>query len=253
MSRYFIQLAYRGTNYSGFQTQENAITVQAELERSLEILHRSPFSLTGSSRTDAGVHARQNYFHFDREESLHPQVLYKLNAILPGDIVVKNFFRVPDAAHCRFDAISRTYGYRIYRSKNPFLSDRSFYFPYVLDIDRMRRAAEMLKGFSDFTSFSKRNTQVKSFDCRIELSEWLEEGEEWVYRVRANRFLRGMVRALTSTMLLVGRGKIELDEFQRIVEARNCELASFAAPAHGLFLEAVHYPSNLLTNCISTP
>lgn len=251
MARFFMEVAYRGTMYSGFQLQENACTIQSELERCLSILHRDDFTLTGSSRTDAGVHARQNFFHFDREEPLHPQVLYKLNAILPGDIVVKNFFLVPGDAHCRFDALFRSYAYHVYRGKDPFLSDRSYYYPYTLDISVMQAAAGMLMRFDDFTSFSKRNTQVKTFQCRILQSEWVQEGAEWVYRVRANRFLRGMVRALTSTMLLVGRGKIDLAEFQRIIEVKNCELASFAAPAHGLFLESVQYPEGLLTSCNS--
>lgn len=251
MTRYFMEVAYRGTSFSGFQSQDNAITIQSELERCLAILHRDAFLLTGSSRTDAGVHARQNFFHFDREASLHPQVLYKLNAILPSDIVVKNFYLVDPDAHCRFDATSRSYGYRIYRRKNPFLADRSYYYPYALDMDRMQLAAERLKQHTDFTSFSKRNTQVKNFICRIEESYWMREGEEWVYKVRSNRFLRGMVRALTSTMLLVGRGKIDLDRFDEIILTKNCELASFAAPARGLFLEAVHYPPELLTNRIT--
>lgn len=248
MARYFMEVAYRGTMYSGFQTQENASTIQSELERCLAILHRSTFELTGSSRTDAGVHARQNFFHFDREEPLHPQAVYKLNAILPGDIVVKNFYPMPDDAHCRFDAISRKYAYHIYRGKDPFLSDRSYYYPYTLDLSRMQSAAKLLMQYEDFTSFSKRNTQVKTFQCRLLESEWVQQGQELVYFVSANRFLRGMVRALTSTMLLVGRGKIQLGEFQRIIEAKNCELASFAAPAHGLFLEQVHYPSGLLAS-----
>jgi tRNA pseudouridine38-40 synthase len=251
MARYFIEVAYRGTGYSGFQTQENAITIQSELERCLAVLHRFSFSLTGSSRTDAGVHARQNFFHFDCAQGLHPQLLYKLNAILPADIVVRHVYRVTDEAHCRFDAMSRQYGYRIYSRKDAFLVDRSYYFPYTLDVDRMQQAATLLMAYSDFTSFSKRNTQVKNFECRLERSEWVREGEEWVYRVKANRFLRGMVRALTSTMLLVGRGKIDLPEFQLIIESKNCERASFAVPAHGLFLEAVSYPDELLTNCIS--
>lgn len=251
MARYFIEVAYRGTGYSGFQTQENAITIQSELERCLGILHRFSFSLTGSSRTDAGVHARQNFFHVDCASDLHPQLLYKLNALLPAGVVVLNVYRVLAEAHCRFDAVSRQYGYRIYRQKNPFLADRSYYFPYSLNIDRMQQAAARLMEYSDFTSFSKRNTQVKNFECRLERSEWVREGEEWVYRVKANRFLRGMVRALTSTMLLVGREKIDLSEFQNIIESKNCERASFAVPAHGLFLEGVNYPDGLLTNCIS--
>lgn len=248
MARYFLEVAYRGTAYSGFQAQENAHTIQAALEHALGVLHRDSFQLTGSSRTDAGVHALQNFFHFDREAPLHPQAAYKLNAILPGDIVVRNAYPVAPDAHCRFDALSRRYAYHVYRSKNPFLADRAYYFPYALDLDAMRAASELLMDYTDFTSFSKRNTQVKSFQCQLLESAWVEQEETLVYRVRSNRFLRGMVRALTSTMLLVGRGKIDLAEFRHIIESKNCALASFAVPAHGLFLEAVAYPPALLPN-----
>ena len=241
MARYFLEVAYRGTNYSGYQAQENAPTIQAALERALEILHREKFELTGSSRTDAGVHANQNFFHFDRTEALHPQAVYKLNAILPGDVVVKRLYEVPAEAHCRFDAVARSYAYYVYRSKDPFLADRAFYFPYTIDLDRMQAAAKMLMDYNDFTSFSKRNTQVKTFQCKIQQSEWVQHGETLIYRVRANRFLRGMVRALVSTMLLVGREKITLGEFKDIISVKDCTRASFVAPAHGLFLMEVGY------------
>lgn len=242
MPRYFLELAYKGTLYSGFQTQKNANSIQAEVEKAFEILHRQPVQLTGSSRTDAGVHALQNYFHFDFEEEIHPQWQYKLNAILPSDIVIKGLKEVTPDAHCRFDALSREYKYFIYRAKNPFLADRAYYFPYKLDRTAMQEAAGILKEYRDFTSFSKRNTQVKSFFCQIGESEWMEEGDCWVYRVKADRFLRGMVRALTATMLKVGRGKMDLREFRGIIEAKDCTRASFAVPAHGLFLLGVEYP-----------
>jgi len=244
MPRYFLEIAYKGTSYSGFQTQENAFTVQSEIEKAFEVLQRKPVLLTGSSRTDAGVHAEQNYFHFDFGEAVHPQFVYKMNAILPADIVIRRIVQMPAEAHARFDAVTREYRYFIYRSKDPFLEDRAYYFPYQLDIEQMQEAAEILKGYSDFTSFSKRNTQVKTFICRIEESVWEREGECLVYRVRGNRFLRGMVRALTATMLKVGRGKISLDEFRAIIEARDCTKASFAVPPHGLFLVAVNYPAD---------
>jgi tRNA pseudouridine38-40 synthase len=248
--RYFLEVSYKGTNYSGFQAQKNANTVQAEMEKALLILLKQEISLTGSSRTDAGVHAMQNYFHFDtiiplllwKEENSERRFLYNLNAILPGDIVVKKLIPVSANAHCRFDAVSREYNYFIYRDKNPFLKDRGFYFPYKLDLEKMKEAAATIKGYSDFTSFSKKKTQVKTFDCTIYESEWLLENDCLVYHVKANRFLRGMVRALTATMLKLGRGKIELSDFKLLIEAKDCSKASFAVPAHGLFLIAVYYP-----------
>jgi tRNA pseudouridine38-40 synthase len=245
MPRYFLELAYKGTQYSGFQTQKNANSIQAEVEKAFETLHRQPVQLTGSSRTDAGVHALQNYFHFDFEGEINPQWQYKLNAILPPDIVLKGLRQVDPEAHCRFDALGREYKYFIYRKKNPFLDDRAYFFPYKLDWEKMRAAAGILQEYQDFTSFSKRNTQVKSFLCQIRESEWLEEGECLVYRVKADRFLRGMVRALTATMLKLGRGKLGLDEFRGIIEAKDCTRASFAVPPHGLFLIGVEYAGGM--------
>lgn len=246
MSRYFLEVAYKGTSYSGFQTQKNANSVQQEVEKAFHILQRREVEMTGSSRTDAGVHALQNFFHFDFEGVLNPQFIYKVNSILPRDIVIQSIRKVSPDAHCRFDAISREYRYYIYRQKNPFLQDRAFYFPYTMDVGRLQQAASLLRQYQDFTSFSKRNTQVKSFICNIEASEWSLEGDCLVYRVTANRFLRGMVRALTATMLKVGRGKIEIDDFSRIIEAKDCTVASFAVPAHGLFLVRVNYPPGLM-------
>jgi tRNA pseudouridine38-40 synthase len=245
MSRYFIQVAYKGTNYSGFQSQKNANSIQAEVEKGIATIQKEEIILTGSSRTDAGVHALQNFFHFDTDNQLHTELAYKLNAILPKDIVVKSISQVADQAHSRFDAISREYKYFIYRHKNPFLNDRGYYYPYTLDVEAMQKAAAVLKEYTDFTSFSKRNTQVKTFNCSITESKWLWEDDCLVYNVEANRFLRGMVRALTATMLKVGRGKTSLDEFKAIIEAKDCTMASFGVPPHGLFLITVSYPALL--------
>ncbi|HRE39449.1 MAG TPA: tRNA pseudouridine(38-40) synthase TruA [Chitinophagaceae bacterium] len=241
MARYFLEVAYKGTAYSGFQSQHNANTIQAEVEKAFAILQKQKIEMTGSSRTDAGVHALQNFFHFDYEGSISPQFVYKINAILPPDIVLKSFTPVSDEAHCRFDAVSREYRYYIYQHKNPFLDDRAYYFPYKLDIARMQDAAEIVKKYSDFTSFSKRNTQVKTFQCHILESKWYNVDNCLVYNVKANRFLRGMVRALTATMLRLGRCKIEMEEFQQIIEAKDCTKASFAVPARGLFLEKIEF------------
>jgi tRNA pseudouridine38-40 synthase len=242
--RYFLEVAYKGTNYSGFQSQKNANTIQAEIQKAFKTILKNELELTGSSRTDAGVHAYQNYFHFDLESELSSQLLYNLNAILPNDISVKNLLKVKDNAHCRFDAITREYKYHIYQKKNPFLTDKAFYFPYTLDIEAMQKAAVAIKEYSDFTSFSKRNTQVKSFVCDIKESKWIIQEGCLIYNVKANRFLRGMVRALTATMLNLGRGKIDLTAFRRIIETRDCTLANFSAPAHGLFLTEVCFPNN---------
>ncbi len=244
MPRYFLELSYKGTAYSGFQTQDNANTIQAEIEKAFTILQKDKVSFTGSSRTDAGVHAQQNFFHFDYDGIIHPQFLYKVNAILPEDIVVQGVKPVKDDAHCRFDAISREYKYFIYRKKNPFLQDRAFFYPYKLDTEKLQQASVIIKEYNDFTSFSKRNTQVKTFRCEILESQWIQDDECLVYNVKGNRFLRGMVRALTATMLKVGRGKLSLDEFRAIIEAKDCTRASFAVPAHGLFLVSVNYPQN---------
>lgn len=243
MPRYFLELAYKGTAYSGFQSQHNANTIQAETEKALLVLQRERIQLTGSSRTDAGVHARQNYFHFDTDGELSPHFIYKLNAILPGDIVVKSLKQVAPDAHCRFDAQSRDYHYYIYRHKDPFWADRAFFFPYQLDWSAMKESAAILKEYTDFTSFSKRNTQVKTFECRILESRWIRHRNILIYNVKSNRFLRGMVRALTATMLRVGRGKITVEQFRDIIEARDCTKASFAVPAHGLFLSEVAFPA----------
>ena len=241
MPRYFLEVSYKGTAYSGFQVQDNAVTIQAEVEQAFEILQKQRVTMTGSSRTDAGVHAVQNFLHFDFAEPIHEQFIYKINAILPGDIVAKRLIPVAADAHCRFDAVSRDYKYFIYRHKDPFLRERAFYFPYKLDIDKMQQAALVVSEYEDFTSFSKRNTQVKSFNCQVLESEWYVEDDCLVYHVKANRFLRGMVRALTATMLKVGRSKLNLDEFRHIIEMKDCTKASFATPSRGLFLVSVEY------------
>ena len=242
--RYFLEVAYKGSNYSGFQSQKNSNTIQAEIEKACKILLKKELELTGSSRTDAGVHAYQNYFHFDFESELSKDSLYNLNAILPDDITIKDLLKVNDKAHCRFDAISREYRYYIYQRKNPFLTDKAFYFPYRLNMADMQEAASIISEYSDFTSFSKRNTQVKSFLCQIQESNWSVEEDCIVYQVKANRFLRGMVRALTATMLKLGRGKMDPDAFRKVIEAKDCTLANFAVPAQGLFLINVSYPPN---------
>lgn len=241
MQRYLLEVTYKGTRYSGFQIQPNTITIQSEVEKALTILFKQPFNLTGSSRTDAGVHALQNFFHFDADVLIEKKHEYNLNAILPPDIAVLSINAVKEEFHSRFNAVSRTYKYLIYKEKDPFLLEQAWYYPYTLDFKILQEAAQILKKYRDFTSFSKRNTQVKTFLCDIKSSEWNKEGNCIVYNVTANRFLRGMVRALVSTMLKAARGNISMDQFIQIIEARDCTKASFAAPAHGLYLVSVNY------------
>ena len=231
-----------GTRYSGFQVQENAMTVQSEVERALAVYLRGRVGLTGSSRTDAGVHAHQNFFHFDWEGEIPERFLYNMNAILPGDIVLKGLYPVPEDAHCRFQATGREYSYRIHRAKDPFLADRAWYFPYKIDLEAMRAAAELVVGRHDFAAFSKRNTQVRTTFCTVERSEWLERDFGWEYQVEGNRFLRGMVRGLVGTMVKVGRGRIGVGDFREVLLGGDQAKADFSAPAHGLFLARVRYP-----------
>lgn len=263
--RYFIEVRYKGTAYSGFQVQKNADSIQARIEEALFIYFKEKFSLTGASRTDTGVHALQNYFHFDtdlplqkqkkgyrpevesiQQERLQKGILYSLNSILPLDIVIKRIFPVASDAHCRFDAILRGYQYFIYRSKNPFLEDRAFYYPYKLDISKLQQAAQLITEYRDFSAFSKRNTQVKHFICDIKKSEWLQEDDTLVYHIESNRFLRGMVKGLTGTMLRVGTGKISLEDFEEIIKSKDCTRADFSVPPHGLFLMRVEYKPGII-------
>lgn len=243
MSRYFLEVAYKGTRYSGFQIQENANTIQAEIEKAFQTIQRVAVNFTGSSRTDAGVHSLQNYFHFDLEGRLHPQLVYKMNAILPPDIVVKQLSSMHEEAHCRFDALHREYEYRIYRYKNPFLKETGFYYPYKVDIDLIKEAAYIVKEQTNFFAFAKTNTQVSNFSCRIYTSEWREEGDELIYHIVANRFLRGMVRLLTATLLQVGRGRLQIKDFELFFQT-NTSKCAFSLPPTGLFLTKVVYPKN---------
>lgn len=241
MSRYFLEVCYKGNQYAGFQVQRNAVTVQEAVEKAMAIFFRQDIRLTGSSRTDAGVHALQNFFHFDFEGQVETGCDYNLNALLPPDIAVRSVRKVAGEAHCRFDALSRRYRYTIYQHKHPFLVDRAYYFPFRLDLALMVEAAGVIKEYSEFGSFAKRNSQVKTFSCTILESEWSERSECIEYTVRANRFLRGMVRGLVGTMLQVGRKKLSVNEFRKVIESGDSSRADFAVPGYGLCLEEVAF------------
>lgn len=242
MPRYFLELGYKGKAYHGFQVQENARTIQSVLQTAMLTLFKTPVVLTGSSRTDAGVHAIQNFFHFDAYFTILPKHIYNLNAILPSDIYVRDIRQVSSSAHCRFDALGREYQYYIYSQKDAFMEDRGWHYPYKLDINLLNAAAEMIKKETDFTSFAKRNTQVLTHNCFIESSYWeIIQQNQLRYTVKANRFLRGMVRGLVGTMVKVGRGKISLAEFENIIASKDASKADFSTPPQGLFLVKVIY------------
>ena len=249
MARYFIELAYKGTDYHGWQIQKNATGVQHFLNRALSLKTSRHIETVGSGRTDKGVHALQQYAHFDIDKKINEeQLAFQLNRVLPNDIVVMSIYEVKSDAHARFDAIARSYKYKINQVKDPFLINTSYYRRGDLDLKLMNRAAELLKGTQDFESFSKVKTDVNHFICTISKSEWIQKGDQINYSVTADRFLRGMVRTLVGTMLDIGIGKTSLEELKNIIASLDRKKAGRAVPAHGLFLTEVKYPSDIFIN-----
>ena len=241
--RYFIDLSFDGTNYHGWQIQPNGMSVQERLQQALSTLLRTPIEVTGAGRTDAGVHARQMIAHFDMAQPVDaPQLAYKLNRILPRDISVQAVYEVSDDMHARFSAVSRTYHYYIHTRKDPYLRHYSCEMHYTLDFDAMNRAASMLLEYDDFASFCKTHTDVKTTLCRVTRAEWVRTSDhEWYFVITANRFLRNMVRAVTGTLIDVGRGRITLDQFRRIIESHSRTDAGESMPPQALFLEKIEY------------
>ncbi|MGA0558146.1 tRNA pseudouridine(38-40) synthase TruA [Larkinella sp. VNQ87] len=242
--RYFIQLSYRGTAYNGWQIQPNGLAVQEVLEQKLSQILREPITIIGSGRTDTGVHAEQQFAHFEIERALEitDAFIHALNCMLPPDIAVQQIFPVEPRVHARFSAISRYYQYRIRRQKSPFLDLLVYVFRPELDVERMNEAASLLLKYDDFQSFSKVRTKVSHFRCEIHRAEWVVEADELVFHIKANRFLYGMVRTLVGTMLEVGQGRMTVVEFEQIIQAKDRTKAGRSAPASGLFLVEVGYP-----------
>lgn len=248
--RYFIYLSYDGTRYHGWQIQPNGNSVQAELNRAVSLLCGTDTEVTGAGRTDAGVHASMMVAHFDAEQPLTldtEQMAYKLNRIVPRDIAVQKVVRVTDDAHARFSATARTYNYHIHTARSPFLLHYSYMPPYPLDFDRMNEAAKHLFDYTDFTSFSKLHTDVKTNNCKVMQARWVQQSEtEWVFVIQADRFLRNMVRAIVGTLLDVGRGVITVEQFCQIVERKDRCSAGTSVPGNALFLTDIQYPDDLL-------
>jgi tRNA pseudouridine38-40 synthase len=251
MKRYFIYLAYNGKNYCGWQTQPNGIAVQERIEESLSTLLRIPISITGAGRTDSGVHAKMMvaHFDFDIEYTLDcPFLKERLNRILPSDIAVCKIIPVKANAHARFDALSRTYKYFIINEKDPFRNELLLQVNYPLNFYRMNKAAKILLKYTDFTSFSKLHTDVKTNNCKIMKAEWKKENDYWVFTIQADRFLRNMVRAIVGTLIEVGKEKLSLDEFRKIIESKDRRNAGTSVRGNALFLTDIKYPESLFEN-----
>ena len=240
--RYFIELAYNGTNYHGWQYQPNATSVQETLNKALTLLLKTTIDVVGAGRTDTGVHAKQMFAHFDIPSKIDvPFYIHKLNSFLPKDIAIINIHEVHDTAHARFDATKRTYEYHINTQKEVFENDGSWYYPATLNIVAMNDATKILLNHTDFECFSKVNTDVNTFNCKIHEAHWQQNGTKIIFTIAADRFLRNMVRAIVGTMINIGLGKISLEELQAIIESKDRKQAGFSVPAHGLYLTKIDY------------
>ena len=246
--RYFIEIAYNGKNYHGWQIQPDAVSVQEVLEEAMSTIFQEPMKVMGAGRTDTGVHARQLFAHFDSDaiKDVDDRV-FRMNCLLPKDISVKKIIPVHEDAHARFDAVEREYEYWITTVKDPFQVDFMHYIHKKLDVDRMNEAAKILLEYKDFQCFSKNKTGVKTYHCDIKEAEWKVQGKELVFTIVADRFLRNMVRAIVGTLLEIGLKKITLEDFHAIIQSKDRSNAKTSAPAHGLYLTKVRYPYQINT------
>lgn len=247
MHRYFVNISYSGKGYVGWQIQPNGITIQEVLQNALSTILRQKIDIVGAGRTDTGVHAQQMFAHFDINNKLDDSVelARRLNNLLPKDISVQGIHEVDNDAHSRFSALSRTYKYFITTKKDPFLFEYKYRVFFKPDIDKMNAMCEVFKEYNDFTSFSKLHSAAKTNVCHIYEAYWLQEGDDFVFTIKANRFLRNMVRAIVGTMLRIGKGALDEEGLRQIFDSKDRHSAGDSAPAHGLFLFNVEYPDNI--------
>lgn len=244
--RYFIELSYNGSAYHGWQNQPTAITVQEVIEKALSTLLKETIVIVGAGRTDTGVHALQMFAHFDTNVHFKEKhLVYKLNSFLPKDIAIQDIFKVKADAHARFDALSRTYLYRITLKKNVFTFNNTLYMKQDLDVDKMKEASKILFEYKDFQCFSKSNTDVKTYYCIIMKADWFFNDEELHFVIKADRFLRNMVRAIVGTMINIGLGKFNVEDLHAIIKSKNRSKAGYSVPAHALYLTHVEYPDSI--------
>ncbi|MFP2996577.1 tRNA pseudouridine(38-40) synthase TruA [Spongiivirga sp. MCCC 1A20706] len=244
--RYFIELAYNGKNYHGWQAQPNAITVQEVVEKALSTLIRETVKVVGCGRTDTGVHAKQYYLHFETEREFDSfELCRKLNSFLPNDVAIYHIFPVTAEAHARFDAIARTYEYLITLKKDPFLTDTAYQHNRSLDIDRLNKASALLLNYTDFKCFSRSNTDVKTYNCKITKAVWRKQDNMLIFTITADRFLRNMVRAIVGTLLPIGLGDMDVKNMIDVIESKDRKQAGASAPGHALYLSKIEYPSSI--------
>jgi tRNA pseudouridine38-40 synthase len=246
--RYFLEISYKGTHFHGFQEQENTLTVQGEINRVLKDLLGHPIESVGSGRTDTGVHCRSQFMHFDTANEIKNinNFIYRMNRMLPYEILIHQIFLVREELSARFSANSRSYEYHITQTKNPFSSEFAYFYPYPkLDLAKMNEAAAKLFTYTDFECFSKVQTEVAHFICHIKKAEWQEKDGELVFYITADRFLRGMVRAIVGTLIEVGNGRMSIAAFEQVIQSKDRRKAGRAVPPQGLFLASVSYPSTI--------
>lgn len=239
--RYFIELSYFGKAYHGWQNQPKSISVQELLENNIGKILGSSIQIVGAGRTDAGVHAKQMFAHFDHQDAIDADLLkYKLNSMLPKDIAISEIFRVKENSHARFDAVSRSYEYHIIQEKDPFNKDSAWFLKHDLDVEKMNMAAAILKDYTNFKCFSKSRTDVRTYNCRIDVAEWRLEGKKLVFHITADRFLRNMVRAVVGTLIEIGQKKHSVSYIHEVIESEDRGMAGTSVPAHGLYLTGSH-------------
>lgn len=245
--RFFLEFSYAGTNYHGWQRQSNAVSIQEVMEKTLENLVKTPTTLVAAGRTDSGVHARQMFAHFDANinDKERVKLKYRMNQFLPKDIVVKSIREVNKDAHARFDALSRTYEYHIVKEKTAFENEMHYLMKQLLDFQAMNEGAKILLQYEDFKCFSKTNTDVNTFVCKISLAHWTHSEKGYTFTIKANRFLRGMVRAIVGTLLDIGLKKKSVKDLHEIIESKNRSKAGYSVPPKGLFLTNVEYPRSI--------
>jgi tRNA pseudouridine38-40 synthase len=246
--RYFIQLSYNGKDFHGWQNQPNAITVQEVIEDALTKLLRAPIEIVGAGRTDAGVHAQMMIAHFETDQTLNDNLVFKLNSFLPKTIAIQSIKAVKEDAHARFDALSRSYIYRISLVKDVFNFEQSYFFKNKLNVDEMNRAANILFEYKDFQCFSRCNSDVKTYNCKMMHAQWSVNGDELIFEISADRFLRNMVRAIVGTMLDIGVGKMKVEALHDVIQSKDRSNAGASAPAHGLYLTNIEYPNTVYLN-----
>ena len=245
--RYFIELAYNGRQYHGWQNQPNAISVQEVIENVFFTVFQKKTAVTGAGRTDSGVHASQYFAHFNAEKIEEiEKFIFKLNSILPEDIAVFNIFEVGAEAHARFDATARSYEYHVILCKDPFKIETAYYIKNELHLEKMNLAAAELLNYTDFKCFSKSRTDVKTYNCEITEAYWEKRGKELVFCITADRFLRNMVRAVVGTLLEIGLDKMDVTELHKIIKSRDRQKAGTSVPAKGLFLTKIEYPNSII-------